>query len=240
MTEDKKFNTRKQKSFDYAAEVVKQLITLSVGLLAFTVTFSKEGFIGSLESLSCFNKTLLAMSWICYLISIGTGIFALSTLTGQFTREEINNTTDTNPTIRKSAFEFQMRVQQLIFFIGFFYLSGLGIRKLQIPFIENIARCFVNWKTIIIWMVILLPLLVILVLFIIQKINVSKESRKPIRAYYYTTDDNKEKIRYIGEELKPKTLLWMHILEENAQNPFPPQNMTLNQKNSNQLQLPFS
>ncbi|MEL7980179.1 hypothetical protein E0L35_05905 [Halomonas sp. ATBC28] len=67
-----------QKAFDFAADLVKQLITLSTAIIALTVTFAKDIFA---ENGDCFSGWLVA-AWITYFLSIIFGVWALMALTG--------------------------------------------------------------------------------------------------------------------------------------------------------------
>jgi hypothetical protein len=66
-----------EKAFDFAADTVKQLITLATGIIALTITFSKD-FLGDTEE----GRGLLMWSWGLYLISIIFGIVTMLALTG--------------------------------------------------------------------------------------------------------------------------------------------------------------
>ena len=61
-------------------ELVKQLLTLSTGIIALTITFSKD-FI-SLANVSQSSKYLIGVSWLLFLISIVFGILALMAISG--------------------------------------------------------------------------------------------------------------------------------------------------------------
>lgn len=73
------FSDRRAKSFDYAAEATKQLIALATGVIAFTVTFSKD----YLASVSKPLKVVAAGSWALYVISACAGLLILYALAGQ-------------------------------------------------------------------------------------------------------------------------------------------------------------
>ena len=70
--------TNIQKSFDFAADLAKQLITLATGIIAITVTFAKDIFDKAPEGAQCW----LFAAWIAYFISILGGIWSLMALTG--------------------------------------------------------------------------------------------------------------------------------------------------------------
>ncbi len=69
---------RVQKAFDFACDSTKQLIALSTGIVALTVTFSKD-ILGGVE---VFPRNLLIAAWIVYLFSIVCGVWTLFALTG--------------------------------------------------------------------------------------------------------------------------------------------------------------
>ena len=68
----------RKKAFDYASDTAKQIITLSTGILALTITFAKD-ILGSISSVA---KVLLMLAWLVYLFSIAFGLITLFTLTG--------------------------------------------------------------------------------------------------------------------------------------------------------------
>ena len=71
-----------KKAFDFAADLTKQLITLATGIIALTVTFSKDIFGGANSR----YMWLLVLTWIVYLISVFFGLATLSALTGNLDR----------------------------------------------------------------------------------------------------------------------------------------------------------
>lgn len=66
------------KAFDLAQDGSKQLLTLSAGIVVVTITFFSD--FGAHAALSA--KILMAIAWLCYLISVTAGIFVLYTLAG--------------------------------------------------------------------------------------------------------------------------------------------------------------
>lgn len=76
-----------KKAFDFAADLIKQLITLSTAIIALTVTFAKDIFP---ESGDCFLDWLVA-AWIAYFLSIFFGVWALMALTGTLDPLNANN-----------------------------------------------------------------------------------------------------------------------------------------------------
>jgi hypothetical protein len=67
-----------KKAFDFAADLTKQLITLSTAIITLTVTFSKD-IIGSVDYSI---RYLILLSWIGFMISILFGVLTLMALTG--------------------------------------------------------------------------------------------------------------------------------------------------------------
>jgi hypothetical protein len=67
-----------KKSFDFAADTTKQLITLATAIIALSVTFAKD-IVGVSSD---YPKVLLAWTWSIFIASLFFGIFALMALTG--------------------------------------------------------------------------------------------------------------------------------------------------------------
>ena len=71
-------------AFEFYREMTNQLISLSTGVLAFTVTFSKD----VVKSLSKKMLALLGSGWVCYLISIAAGLVTTMGLNGALLDKE--------------------------------------------------------------------------------------------------------------------------------------------------------
>jgi hypothetical protein len=69
-------NPRLQKTFDYAIEVTKQLLTLGSAVLALTITIGKEAGTG--------RRGLLFTGWFAFLVSVICGIVSLYVLMREF------------------------------------------------------------------------------------------------------------------------------------------------------------
>lgn len=78
------FDQQRQKAFDFCADVTKQLITISAGIIAFTITFSKD-FVGDISDIA---KIFAYLSWGLHFISILFGILVLLSLTAQLEPKE--------------------------------------------------------------------------------------------------------------------------------------------------------
>jgi hypothetical protein len=71
----------RSKQFDFATDLVKQLITLATGVLAVTITFLHD-VLGNAPA-----STSLKVSWALYLVSIPFGILTMMGLTGELTND---------------------------------------------------------------------------------------------------------------------------------------------------------
>ncbi|UOB18476.1 hypothetical protein [Abyssalbus ytuae] len=69
--------TNEQKAFDFAADTIKQLITLSTAIIALTITFSND-IVGANIS----NSSSIYWAWGLFLASVIFGIWTLMALTG--------------------------------------------------------------------------------------------------------------------------------------------------------------
>jgi hypothetical protein len=72
------FDERTQAGFEFAREVSVQLVTLSAGFLALTITFAKEVLAG----LPPRGAAWLRGTWILHVLSILAGVLTLLALTG--------------------------------------------------------------------------------------------------------------------------------------------------------------
>jgi hypothetical protein len=66
-------NEREKKAFDFAADLTKQLITLSTGIVTITLLLSKD-LVGP--------RVFALLAWTFYLLSTVFGLWALMALTG--------------------------------------------------------------------------------------------------------------------------------------------------------------
>lgn len=62
-----------KKAIDFAADVAKQMVTLSTGIVTITLLFSKDIVYGRAWALA---------AWICFLVSTLSGLWTLMSLTG--------------------------------------------------------------------------------------------------------------------------------------------------------------
>lgn len=93
-----------KKQFDFATDLVKQLITLSTGVLALTITFLHD-ILGNAEA-----PTSLLVAWVLYVSSIPLGIVAMMALTAELTAEK--------PSILSLFISIPASLQTLTFLAG--------------------------------------------------------------------------------------------------------------------------
>jgi hypothetical protein len=73
-----------EKAFDFAQESTKQILTLATGIIALTITFSKD----FLSSVPDGAKRYALWSWGLFLISILFALWTLNALTGSLSKKE--------------------------------------------------------------------------------------------------------------------------------------------------------
>ena len=99
-----------EKSFSFAQETVKQMITLSTAIFALTLTFRKDVVPQGADT------TLLEIAWAAYLVSVLFGLCTLMNLAGNI---GLANPTINAPGIRMFA------VFQSLTFLGALVLTML-------------------------------------------------------------------------------------------------------------------
>lgn len=144
-----------KKSFDFASDSTKQLLTLSTGILALTITFGKDVY----QGVPAASKDLLMQAWIGYLASILFGILTLFALTstlepkrkkkaasrgsdassaggdsvgggGGTTAGGGSATAQNGPTIWTGSVRFYSAMQILAFLFATFYVFRVGAASL--------------------------------------------------------------------------------------------------------------
>ncbi|WP_312900174.1 hypothetical protein [Chryseobacterium taichungense] len=124
MTEESK------KAFDFAADTIKQLITLASGIIALTITFSKD-ILGSTSTVGVY---WMYISWLFYIISIAFGILALLSITGTLEPQSQHSQTP-SPSIydknirNKAAFQIISFLLALIFTVIFGIITISNIKE---------------------------------------------------------------------------------------------------------------
>jgi hypothetical protein len=102
-----------KKAFDFAADLIKQLISLATGIIALTITFSKDFL--HLKSAPT-GKNLAMIAWSVFVVSILCGIWALMSLTG--TLNQKRGAESVPVTIRGSNVVIPSALQILFFISG--------------------------------------------------------------------------------------------------------------------------
>jgi hypothetical protein len=78
-----------EKTYDFAQDTTKQLITLASAIVALTITFYKDFATGASEC----SRNLMGIAWVVYAISILGGLATLIQLTAKLAKEK-DKTTD--------------------------------------------------------------------------------------------------------------------------------------------------
>jgi len=226
MTEEKFFNTRKQKAFEYISEGAKQLITLGAGIIAFTVTFTKDVFMASTATvkISNFGKAILIASWEFYFLSIFAGILTIYLLASQLKSDEelpdssVTVNEDDLPSFKKRPVSVWIKIQQIFFMAGLLFVGFFGIINLFSEDFVELNKHLSDSFTV--GFIILLPIILFVILLGIFNLTGKKKElnksvlEKSVDAYY---SDNK--IYYRGEALKPRSSLRLTVLSEDVDNP---------------------
>jgi hypothetical protein len=103
--------------FKFASDTVKQILTLSTAILTLTVTFAKDYLMQKSRKV----PWPLATSWICFLISVVGGVWALMALTGELGKDEL-----ASPTIWGANVIIPACVQCLSFLFGLVFTVWAG------------------------------------------------------------------------------------------------------------------
>jgi hypothetical protein len=100
------------KAFDFAAESAKQLIGLSTGVIALTISFAHD----LLVHVPGGAVSVLMLSWLAYLLSLFSGVWTLLALTG--TLEPGKQTAAVKPSIRGTNVTVPSGLQILLFMLA--------------------------------------------------------------------------------------------------------------------------
>jgi hypothetical protein len=109
----------RKKAFELAAEAAKQLLTLSVGVIAFSVTFLKDIFGVAAATVSPKSFALLFAMWAFYLASAVAGVITLNFLAGR--------ALDVEPQLKGSSAQSAGRWQMILFAIALLLTVAFGI-----------------------------------------------------------------------------------------------------------------
>lgn len=113
------FTEENKKSFDFASDIIKQVITLNAAII--TITVSAARFIFADADPRVLN--LMFYSWIFLILSITFGIMGYMQLTGELARPSGD---DGRPDVYKRAVVFFVSFHLLFFLIGVFLVSGFA------------------------------------------------------------------------------------------------------------------
>ena len=106
-------------AFASAADSSKQLITLATAMLTLEVTFSKN----ILETPGPLAQFLIAISWVCLLLSVLAGVLTLLALTGSLG----STTTPTAGGINSSNITRPAMFQVVLFLVGLLLTVVFGM-----------------------------------------------------------------------------------------------------------------
>jgi hypothetical protein len=115
-----------EKAFDNARDTSKLATTLSAGIIAFTVTFSKES--GGFQPGASVENIMLALSWVFLLGSSIVGIWTQLAITDSLDPKIKQG--DYQPSIRAKKIIVPFRIQLLSFIGGVLILVVYGAVRL--------------------------------------------------------------------------------------------------------------
>jgi hypothetical protein len=116
---------RTELAFDYARDTTKQLTTLATGVVALTVTFSKD-FIGSSPPEL---KHYVTGSWVLFLVSIVFGQLCLMGLTGKLGSQK---QPPPSPNIYAGSIALPAIMQVLTFLGGLSLVVAFAVKSLRL------------------------------------------------------------------------------------------------------------
>jgi hypothetical protein len=114
-----------QLGFTFAKEVATQLITLSTGILALSITYHKDIVKGAPLT----SEGLLRSAWGAHLVSILGGVWTLMALTG--TLMPVDPKTRTTPLLFDGNVRIPASLQVVAFFIGVLLLVVVYGRRTE-------------------------------------------------------------------------------------------------------------
>jgi hypothetical protein len=121
-----------RKSFDLAVDIGKQLIALATGIIALTITFSKDVLGGDIGG---GQKALLVIAWLLYLVSVIAGIWMLYAVAGSLSAAEDGEVTS----IYSTNVKVPMGIQQVCFVVAVLLTIIFGIVTLNHPYLAKRA-----------------------------------------------------------------------------------------------------
>ena len=116
---------RRKKAFDFASELTKQLITLSTGILAITITFSRDIIKSPVTPRTAIVMMMLA--WGVYLLCIVFGIWTLMALTGELEPKPGTTASPPEPTTKNFNVFLPTLLQIVSFLIATMTVIVFGV-----------------------------------------------------------------------------------------------------------------
>ncbi|HXQ69593.1 MAG TPA: hypothetical protein VN844_03870 [Pyrinomonadaceae bacterium] len=113
--------------FQSANELAKQLITLATGILALSITFTKE----AVRSSGLIVTWPLKLAWIAWLLSVCFGIWTMMALTGMIFKIT-ENVDALKPVTYGTSIRIPASLQILMFLLGIALLIVHGARMLRV------------------------------------------------------------------------------------------------------------
>jgi hypothetical protein len=107
---------RLQKTFDYAIDLTKQLLTLGTAVLALTITIGRDAGTG--------RQGLLLTAWFAFLISIICGIAGLYALMTEFAPRRDGR--EARPSVASWRVRSPLLLQIVAFALGTVFLVAYG------------------------------------------------------------------------------------------------------------------
>lgn len=121
---------RAKKAVDAVSDLAKQLITLSTGVIAITISFAKDIFGGNTR-----GNGLLMASWIVYLVCIIAGVWVLMAIAGTLdpTNSETPAPAATDKRVLRGNVRFPAGLQVLAFVVATVLVALAGIAETRTP-----------------------------------------------------------------------------------------------------------
>lgn len=122
---------QQKKAFDFAADVTKQLITLSTAIITITITFSKE----MINFTDAPVKWCLLMAWVLYILTVFFGIWTLMALTGNLQPIKKTPTTTSDKaecTINSKNIRVPSMLQIFCFIVALGFTIAFGYKSISI------------------------------------------------------------------------------------------------------------
>lgn len=110
-----------------ANELTQQLITLATGVIALSITFTKDILTKPGQKVTL----LVKLSWLSYLLSVCFGIWAMMTLTGMIFRVSLSGVTDAIKENPYGSSFLPSLLQILTFILGTVLIILYGINSLK-------------------------------------------------------------------------------------------------------------